>query len=71
MDKIDMDLRQKSGSCYYSDGVECRNRNCIHCGWNPLVAEQRRKANRQKIMQEQERDLSRIRRSKQNGEVSS
>ena len=27
--------------CQYNQGVECTNRECDRCGWNPKVSEQR------------------------------
>ena len=27
--------------CVFTDGVECSNRACLNCGWNPVVARQR------------------------------
>ena len=29
------------GECILNEGVECYQRNCITCGWNPKVARQR------------------------------
>lgn len=28
--------------CLYNDGVECYDRTCGKCGWNPVVAERRK-----------------------------
>ena len=42
-------------SCHFSDGVECKNRNCYKCGWNPDVLERRKKAFRRKLQENENR----------------
>lgn len=42
-------------SCIFSDGVECKNRNCYKCGWNPDVLQRRKKTFRKKLQEDEKR----------------
>lgn len=34
--------------CIYNDGVDCMDKQCDRCGWNPAVAAMRKEKQRQK-----------------------
>ena len=40
---LDWKFENGKWQCPYNEGVACRNRVCINCGWHPKIAEQRRK----------------------------
>lgn len=56
MTNIDMEERRRSESCYYSDGVECKARNCAKCGWNPVIVTLRKRSTRDRIRREAMKD---------------
>lgn len=35
--ELDWRLKNNRWSCPYNEGVACRTRRCIRCGWNPEV----------------------------------
>lgn len=37
----ELELEDDGYPCLFNDGCQCKERDCGHCGWNPVVAKAR------------------------------
>lgn len=44
--------KRKEELCKYNENVECREGNCLKCGWNPKVAKKRLERIRAKLIRQ-------------------